>query len=99
MKTPLYPPAEAFAPPVRHDYRLSLGGAPVAELMADKDAWAIVLKHMPLLKYVVASPGAQSQLPNMTVIDFGNFSTALDPAVVARVDAELARLPARGASR
>jgi hypothetical protein len=99
MKTPLYPPASAYEPPAVSPYRLSLGGASIAELLADAQAWAIVLRHMPMLEYLVASPMAQSQLPNMTVIDFGTFGTAPDPALVATVDAELALLPLRGEPR
>jgi hypothetical protein len=95
MEAPVYPAAAAYAPPSIASYRLSASDCSVGELIADPAAWAIVIKHMPAIAFIAKVPQVQPQLGNMTIPDFGIFSTPVDPEKLAALDAELARLPAR----
>ena len=93
METPIYSPAIAYQAPIALPYVLSVEGCSVGELMADPAAWAIVLKHMPGVKFLTQIPAVQKLLDNMTLVDFSVFSAPLDPALVATMNAELAQLP------
>jgi hypothetical protein len=93
MDTPIYPPATAYEAPVLQPYVLSVDGCAVAELKSDPAAWAIVLKHMPAIKFLVDVPETQKLLDNMTIVDFSVFSAPIDPKLLASMNAELARLP------
>lgn len=99
MLAPSYPPATAYEAPVGAAYRLSLGRVSTAELQADPQAWAIVTRHVPAMKFLVAAPGVKMLLGNMTVLDFGMFGVAPPAAAIAAADAELAALPLRGGVR
>lgn len=99
MKAPNYPPASAYEPPVVVPYRLTIEQCSIAELAANTNAWSIILKHIPMLKYVLQSPEAKSQLGNMTVLDYQVFTNrSLDPSVLEAIDKELGNLPIVGGS-
>ncbi len=99
MIAPDYPPAAAYEAPVGRPYRLSLGRVSTGELLADARAWAIVTKHIPAMKFLVATPSVKILLDNMTVLDFGVFGVAPTAEAIAAADAELAQLPERGGTR
>lgn len=99
MIAPEYPPAVAYQAPVGSAYRLSLGRVSTAGLMAIPEAWEIVTKKIPSIKFIVAVPSVENLLGNMTVLDFGMFGIAPSAAVVAEVDAELTQLPMQEAAR
>lgn len=94
MDTPLYPPAQAFEQPVTAPYVLSVEGCSVAELKSVPEAWAVLLKHMPSIRFVAELPVTQKLLGEMTVVDFSTFSAPIDPRLIATIDAELGKLPA-----
>jgi len=97
MDAPIYLPAERFQAPEIAPYALSIRGAPLGELIANKEAWAIVVKHMPMARYLTGQ--APWLLATMTLADLTLFapgSNGLDPKLEAAIDAELARLPQVG---
>jgi len=94
MDAPTYPPATAYEPPSVAPYELSLRNVSVAELSSAPAAWAIVVKHMPSMKFVVSTPMAKPHLANMTVVDFAGFINQADSPAIAAIDEELRRLPA-----
>jgi hypothetical protein len=93
MEAPIYPPATAYEAPKLQPYVLSADGCAIAELKSDPAAWAIILKHMPAIKFLVEIPDTQKLLSNMTIVDFGVFSNPIDPKILATMNAELAQLP------
>lgn len=99
MIAPEYQPVTAYEAPVGSPYRLRLSRVSTGELMAIPEAWAIVTAKIPSIKFIVGAPSVKMLLGNMTVLDFGMFGVAPDPAVVAEIDAELAKLPMRESAR
>lgn len=93
MDAPTYPPAAAYEPPRVAPYELTIRNVSVAELVSAPTAWAVVLKHMPAMKFVVSTPLAKPHLANMTVVDFAGFINQADSPAIAAIDAELRRLP------
>jgi hypothetical protein len=91
MKAPFYMPAAAYAAPTILPYKLAVRAVSLGELVADQQAWAIVLKHMPMAA-MLASQSAWL-LDTMTLADFALFAGGLDPTLEAAIDADLSRLP------
>ena len=91
MEAPIYMPAATYEAPTIPPYKLTMKSVSVGELIADPQAWAIVLKHMPAAK-MLASQSAWL-LGTMTLADFALFAGGMDPKLEAAIDADLARLP------
>lgn len=91
MDAPVYLTAAEYQAPAVLPYTLAVRSAPFGELMANPQAWAIVLKHMPMAK-MLASQSAWL-LGTMTLADFALFAGGLDPKLESAIDAELANLP------
>lgn len=94
MDAPTYPPAAAYEPPSVAPYELSVRNLSVAELSSSPAAWAVVVKHMPSMKFVVSTPAAKPHLANMTVVDFAGFTNQANSPALAEIDEELRQLPA-----
>ena len=94
MDAPIYAPAAAFEPPVPVPTPLTVSAVSLAELMAAPAAWAIVLKHVPIMKMIVGGKQIQPFLTNMMVESFIVYGGIVTPAQVAAIDADLALLPA-----
>jgi hypothetical protein len=94
MDAPTYPPATAYEPPSVAPYELTVRNLPVAEISAIPAAWAIVVKHMPGMKFVTSTSLAKPHLGNMTVADFAGFMGQSNSPALAEIDAELSQLPA-----
>jgi hypothetical protein len=100
MDAPTYPPAAAFEPPVVAPRPLSVRNYSAAELMRMPAAWAVVVKHLPGIKMMVANEQAKAMTETMTVADFAVFIGGDSPAALAAIDAELSALQApAGAAR
>lgn len=98
MDTPIYPPAAAFEAPVAAPYELKVRNLPVAEIMADPAIMAVVVKHMPAIKMMTGAGLVQSQLGNMTLLDFAVFGGLVNNPAFAAIDRDLAQIAAtRGA--
>src|SRR5580704_1295855 len=91
MEAPIYMPATAYKEPAILPYKLAVRSVSFGELMADPQAWAIVLRHMPMAK-MLASQSAWL-LGTMTLADFALFTGGMDPKLEAAIDADLGRLP------
>jgi hypothetical protein len=91
MEAPIYIPAAAYEAPTILPYKLAVSSVSCGELMADPQAWAIVLKHMPMAKLFASQ--AAWLLGTMTIVDFALFAGGLDPKLKAAIDSELGRLP------
>lgn len=92
MEAPLYPPAAAYEPPTPVAVDLRVENTSIAELMTAPKAWAIVLKHAPMLDFIVKIPVVQPNLSNFTVDSFAAFSV-VSQAAVAAINAEFSKLP------
>jgi hypothetical protein len=68
MDAPIYPPAAAFEQPIASPYVLSLDDASIAELMSVSAAWAIIIKYLPSLRLMVASPQLKPHLGDMNSV-------------------------------
>lgn len=97
MDAPIYPPAAAFEPPAMAPVVLGLETASLAELMSSPSAWAIVLKHAPAIKMVIASPQIKPYLGNFTVGTFVGFGVVSQKAF-DEIEAELRQLQSAGAA-
>lgn len=92
MDAPTYPPAAAFEAPTEAPTVLGVEWASLADLMGAPAAWAIVLKHAPMLKLVIGGPQLKPQLGNFTVDSFITYGV-VDQKTVDTIDAELRSLP------
>ncbi|CAN7248240.1 hypothetical protein LJR219_001022 [Phenylobacterium sp. LjRoot219] len=92
METPTYPPATAFEPPAAAPFELRVDAVSLAELMTAPEAWAVVLKHAPMMKMVVQAPHTKPYLTNFTVESFVAYGVVQPPALKA-IDEDLRRLP------
>jgi len=92
MDAPIYPPAQSFDPPVAAPFELAVQNVTIAELLGAPAAWAIVLRHAPALKMIVAVPMIQPQLSSMTIDSLMTYG-AVNQAAVDAIDAELRQLP------
>jgi hypothetical protein len=93
MDAPRYLPAVEFAPPTAVAYELRLDNISLAELLEMPAARDIVFKHLPFLKFAIASPQLKPQLGNMTVRSLDAFVKPPSPDVYAVIDEELSHLP------
>jgi hypothetical protein len=91
MEAPIYTPAAAFEAPAILPYKLAVRSVSLGELMADPQAWAIVLKHMPMARMLASQ--AAWLLGTMTLADFVLFAGGLDPKLEAAIDTDLGHLP------
>ena len=98
MDAPTYTSAAAFEQPATAPYVLKLENVSLAELIANPTAWAIVTKHMPLLKLMTGAPAIKPQLGNFTVQSLQDFIRTGSPETFAVIDEELGRLPAGSAA-
>ncbi|MGR4863152.1 hypothetical protein [Caulobacter sp. LARHSG274] len=92
LDAPTYVSAPAFEQPVGAPAILSVESFSIEELMRVPQAWAIVLKHVPSVRLVVAAQQAKPHLGNMTLSSFALY-LPLTPTTYAAIDAELAQLP------
>jgi len=91
MDAPIYLPAVAYEAPAILPYKLAVRAVSCGELIADPQAWAIVLKHMPMARMLASQ--SEWLLGTMTLADFALFAGGLDPKLEAAIDGELGRLP------
>lgn len=96
MDAPVYPPATAFEPPAMAPVVLGVETASIADLMNAPGAWAIVLKHAPMIKMAIGGPQLKPYLGNMTIATFVGFGV-VSQAAVDEIEAELRQLSAAGA--
>lgn len=97
MDAPIYPPAAAFEPPAMAPVVLGVETASLADLMNAPAAWAIVLKHAPAVKMLIAAPQMKPYLGNFTVGTFVGFG-AVSQKAVDEIDSELRQLQPAGAA-
>ncbi len=99
MEAPIYPPATAYEPPTVLPYELSAENCTMAELMGIPSAWAVVLKHAPIMKSLAEIPFVKQVAGTMTIVELASFEAPLDKSTIAAIDDELRRIPAseRGA--
>ena len=93
MDAPIYPPAAAFVQPIAMPQAISLENYSLADLIKMPAAWAIVVKHLPLLERIADSPMLQPHLGNFTVPSMNAFTKSVTPEILAAIDQELSRLP------
>lgn len=93
MEAPVYLPATAFAVPVPVETPLGVDTVSLAEIMSAPEAWAIVLKHAPIMKMVVSGPQIQPFLTNMMVGSFIVYGGVVTPAQLEAIDADFRALP------
>jgi len=94
LDAPTYPAQLVFEQPVGVPSTLTLETFSLAELMAIPDAWAIILKHAPAVRFIVGAQQAKPHLGNMTLASLARHLPDLTPALYAQINGELARLPA-----
>lgn len=92
MDAPTYPPAAHFEAPAPAPCELSIAWVSLADLMRAPAAWAVVLKHAPMLKLAIGAPQLKPQLGNFTVDSFITYGV-VDQKTVEAIDAELRGLP------
>ena len=92
MDAPIYPPAAEFIPPAQVPVPFNLSTASLADVLSAPAAWAIVLKHAPLMAQVMAARQMKAMISNMSVEDLVDFGV-LTPAAVEAINRDLAKLP------
>ena len=93
MDAPLYPPATAFEKPHRLPQRISTKDTAVADIQANPQAWAMVLKVIPNIEAMIGSPMLRPHLGNFSfrsLIQFG----IVKADVLDRIDEEFKTLDA-----
>jgi hypothetical protein len=93
VDAPAYYASTEFESPRALPAPLALDNYSIAELRKIPAAWAVVTKHLPSLKFIVAAPTIQPHLGVFTVKTIGTFIPEVTPAVLAAIDAELRSLP------
>lgn len=94
MDAPLYPPATAFAQPMRQPRVLNTRDIAIADLQQIPAAWAIVLKEMPRIEAMIGNEQLKPHLGNFSFSDLIQFGIAKADAL-ARIDAQLLTLGAQ----
>jgi hypothetical protein len=94
LNAPVYPPAARFDEPVAVKVPHGVSSVSLAEIMSVPAAWAIVLRHAPVMKLVVGGPQIQPFLTNMMIESFITYGGIVTPAQVAAIDADFRQLPA-----
>jgi hypothetical protein len=93
MDAPLYPPSQAYEPPIVLAYPMTTANTAIATLLADPAAKAIILREIPGFESRIGNQQLKPHLGNFSprsLVQFGVFQAdALD-----RVDVQLRALPA-----
>jgi hypothetical protein len=96
MDAPIYPPQLVFEQPIGVAAPLRLETYSIEELMGMPAAWAIVLRRVPAVKFIVGAQQAKPHLGNMTLRSLALHLPNLTPQLCADINAELASLPPTG---
>ena len=93
MDAPLYPPSQAYEPPIVLAYRMTTANTAIATLLADPAAKAILLREIPGFESRIGNDQLKPHLGNFSprsLVQFGVFQAdALD-----RIDVQLLALTA-----
>jgi hypothetical protein len=92
MDAPIYPPPAAYNSLVVAPYTLSASGCSILDIMSRPDAWSVVLKHVPTMKFLVGQ--MKPYLGNLFLADVGLMIGQPDAAALSAIDQELRSLPA-----
>ncbi len=91
MDAPLYPPASVFVQPARVPRVLDTRHTSIADLQANPQAWAIVLKEAPGIEMMIGNSMLKPHLGNFSFGDLVQFG-AVKANKLDVIDAQLRAL-------